>query len=768
MANEGKKLTKTTKSTEKVSKSSGKKSNKPHKIVVTSALPYANGSIHLGHLVEYIQTDIFVRFLKLIGKDAIYCCADDTHGTPIELKAKQLGIKPEKLIEQIWKEHTKDFSDFHIEFDSYYSTNSKENKEYAEFIYNELRKKDLIYTKAMQLVYCEHCKRFLPDRFVKGTCPECKAEDQYGDVCEKCGNAHKTTDLINPKCTICNGKPIEKESKHYFFKLSKCKKQLTKFLQKKTLQKEVVNFCMNWIEKLEDWCISRDAPYFGFEIPNSVKETGSTKYFYVWLDAPVGYISSTANYCKNIAKGKGKDGKALNEKDYWMPKNKEESEIIHVIGKDIIYFHYLFWPAMLENSGIKQPDQIMTHGFLTVGKEKMSKTRGTFVSARHYLNYLNPQYLRFYYAANLTAKMEDIDLDIADFKTRINTELIGNLGNFGYRTISFLNKNFDNKIEEFDVEDKEVQKIINEFTETAVKIRNNYRHFEFREVIKDILHLSSLGNKYFQDKEPWALLKGTKEEKEQAHKVLSFCFHLLKNLGIIISPIMPKFAEKLQKQLNLKNLTWDDIHFDMKSHKINKGEILVNKIEDEIKKMIQDNAPKDSKKDNKSGENTSNEFLLDLRVAKIESVEDHPDADRLYVIKIDLGKEKRQLVAGIKKYYSKEDLEGKKVVVITNLEPVKLKGVKSEGMMLAAEKKKDVVVLEADKSKVGDQVYIDGIKLVDKFNTIKFDDFLKYKMKVKDKKVFLVGNEDDGKESKFLRTKKEEIKASINDNAKVC
>jgi methionyl-tRNA synthetase len=752
MANEGKKLTKTT-------KLSSNKSTKPRKIVVTSALPYANGSIHLGHLVEYIQTDIFVRFLKLIGKDAIYCCADDTHGTPIDIKAKQLGIKPEKLIETIGKEHIKDFKDFHIEFDSYYSTNSKENKEYAEFIYNELRKKDLIYTKTMKLVYCEHCKRFLPDRFVKGTCPECKAEDQYGDVCEKCGNTHKTTDLINPKCTICDGKPIEKESKHYFFKLSKCKNQLTKFLKKKILQKEVVNFCMNWIEKLEDWCISRDAPYFGFEIPNSVEETGSPKYFYVWLDAPVGYISSTANYCKNIAK-KG------SEKDYWMPKNKEDSEIIHVIGKDIVYFHYLFWPAMLENAGIKQPDQIMTHGFLTVGKEKMSKSRGTFVTARHYLNYLNPQYLRFYYAANLTSKMEDLDLDIADFKTRINTELIGNLGNFGYRTISFLNKNFDNKIGEFNIEDKDVQKIINEFTETSVKIRNNYRDFEFREVIKDILHLGSLGNKYFQDNAPWALLKAddnenvNKENKEKAHKVLSFCFHLLKNIGIIISPIMPKFAEKLHKQLNLKNLIWDDIHFDMKTHKINKGEILVNKIEDEIEKMIQDNAPKESKEE---GKEKSNEFVLDLRVAKIESVEDHPDADRLYVINIDLGKEKRQLVAGVKKYYSKEDLEGKKVVVITNLEPVKLKGVKSEGMMLAAEKKKSVVVLEADKSEIGSQVYFDGIKLPKKFTTIKFDDFLAYKMKVKDNKVFLVGNEEE-----FLKTKKEEVIASINDNAKVC
>ena len=752
MANEGKKLTKTSKT-----------STKPHRIVVTSALPYANGSIHLGHLVEYIQTDIFVRFLKLTGKNAIYCCADDTHGTPIDIKAKQLDIKPEKLIEKFWKEHTKDFKDFHIEFDSYYSTNSKENKEYAEFIYNELRKKDLIYTKAMQLVYCEHCKRFLPDRFVKGTCPECKAKDQYGDVCEKCGNAHKTTDLINPKCTICDGKPIEKESTHYFFKLSKCKAQLIKFLQKKTLQKEVVNFCLNWIEKLEDWCISRDAPYFGFEIPNSEKETGSPKFFYVWLDAPVGYISSTANYCKNIAK-KG------SEKDYWMPKNKEESEIIHFIGKDIVYFHYLFWPAMLENAGIKQPDKIITHGFLTVGKEKMSKSRGTFIEARHYLKYLNPQYLRFYYAANLTSKMEDIDLDIADFKTRVNTELIGNLGNFGYRTISFLNKNFDNKIGEFDVEDKKVQKIINEFTETAVKIRKNYHDFEFREVIKDILHLGSLGNKYFQDSAPWALLKGTKEEKEQAHKILSFCFHLLKNLGIIISPIMPKFAEKLHKQLNLKDLSWDDIHFDMKTHKINKGEILVKKIEDEVKKMIQENAPQDAESKNKkekSENNTDSEFILDLRVAKIESVEDHPDADRLYVVKIHLGKEKRQLVAGLKKYYSKEDLTGKKVVVVTNLEPVRLKGVKSEGMMLAAEKKKDVVVLEADESKIGDQVYVEGISLPKKFSTITFDDFLKYKMKVKYRKVFLVGNEEADK-VKFLKTKHEEIKANINDNAKVC
>ncbi|MFH1440358.1 MAG: methionine--tRNA ligase [Candidatus Woesearchaeota archaeon] len=786
-----------------------------HKILVTSALPYANGSIHLGHLVEYIQTDIFVRFLKLIGKDAIYCCADDTHGTPIEIKAKQLGIRPEELIAKYWKEHTKDFADFHIKFDSYYSTNSVENKEYSVYIYEQLKKKGLIYRKKMQLIYCNHCKRFLPDRFVKGTCPvpECNAEDQYGDICEKCGNTHNTTDLINPKCTICGNKPVEKESEHYFFRLSRCKDQLIHFLQsalqKKKLQKEVVNFCMNWIEKLEDWCISRDGPYFGFEIPDSKKETGDVKYFYVWLDAPVGYIASTANYCKNAAnavsckddadvndkeiKKKDKKSEPVTEKDYWTPKKPEDSEIIHIIGKDIVYFHYLFWPAMLENAGIKVPDQIMTHGFLTVNKEKMSKSRGTFITARHYLKYLDPQYLRFYYAANLTAKMEDIDLDIKDFKERINSELIGNLGNFGYRTVSFINKNFDSKIGEFDVEDKNVQKIINEFKKSSVEIRKNYHDFEFREVVKQILHLSSLGNKYFQDNEPWKLVKSIcvvkgscdkknnndcDKDKEKAHKVLSFCFHILKNLGIMIYPIMPMFAERLYKQLNIysgdsgnctKRLAWDDIHFDMKNHKINNGEILVKKIEDEIEDMIKNN---------------TDEFNLNLKVCKVLEVKDHPNADRLYLLNIDLGKNKegkedrRQLVAGLKQHLSKEDLLGKHLIVAANLEPAKLKGETSEGMLLAAEivkkaedkdskKKKEekVVVLEAANSKVGSNVYPEGNK-PDKnkeWKTITFKEFLENKFVVKNKQVF-----DMKRGVKALTTDKEKVKADIEDGAKVC
>lgn len=820
------------------SKDSSKNNSKlhSHKILITSALPYANGSIHLGHLVEYIQTDIFVRFLKLIGKDAIYCCADDTHGTPIEIKAQQLGIKPEELIANIWKEHIKDFSDFNIKFDSYYSTNSHENKYYAEYIYKKLKEKGLVYTKPIKLIYCNNCKRFLPDRFVKGTCPNCKAEEQYGDVCEKCGTTHKTTDLLNPRCVVCGKKPEQKESTHYFFKLSACKEQLHHFLNSKKLQKEVVNFCNTWMEKLEDWCISRDGPYFGFEIPDSKKETGSVKYFYVWLDAPIGYIASTANYCKNIAKGKdgsneknnersertikGIDEKnlnELNEKDYWMPNKPENSEIIHVIGKDIIYFHFLFWPAMLINAGIKAPDQIQVHGFLTVNREKMSKSRGTFLTARHYLNYLDAEYLRYYYASSLPSTLTDIDLDIKDFKEKINHELIGNIGNLANRTISFLNKNYDSMVSEIDIEDKDVQRIINDFNEKAVVIRKKYHDFEYREAVKDILYLSSLGNKYFQEKEPWKLAKGSAEDKKKAQRVLTLCFNLLKNLSILISPIIPAFAERLQKQLNVLNahstqsghsLTWNELHFDVKNHKVNNAEILVKKIENEIEKMINDNVKnsedksgKEKSEKKKSGEDrkekgeTNKEFNLDLRVGKVESIIDHPNADKLYILKVNLSKSKdgkheiRQLVAGIRTHFKKEEVLGKNLVVVCNLAHAKLKGEISEGMLLAAEKDGKLGLLLAEKSKAGDRVYpekesgishSDGEKsngnnnnnhnLPSEFKTITYKEFLGHKFEIKNKEVFwcLNGEKGEYKEKKTLRTDKEKIKVDIDDGAEVC
>jgi methionyl-tRNA synthetase len=409
------------------------KSSKP-KILLTSALPYANGSIHIGHLVEYIQTDIFARFLRLTGEDVIYCCADDAHGTAIQIKAEKEGITPEELIANVKKEHEDDFAKFHIAFDNYYSTHSEENKVLSTEIYNRLKKKGLIHTKDIESYYDEEAKRFLPDRYIKGTCPKCGAEDQYGDVCESCNSTYKPTDLVNPYSTITHSTPVRKTTEHYFFKLSAIADTVRTYFKPPDLHPEVINYLNNWIDEgLQDWDISRDGPYFGFKIPEE-----EDKYFYVWLDAPIGYFASCKNYC---------DKNGLNAEDYYMNK---DAEIRHIIGKDIMYFHFLFWPAMLIGADFNVPKSITVHGFLTVNKEKMSKSRGTFILAREFAEMYNPEYLRYYYARVLSRKLNDIDLDFNAFIEAVNSELAGNLGNFCYRALSFLDRNFDKKIVDFD------------------------------------------------------------------------------------------------------------------------------------------------------------------------------------------------------------------------------------------------------------------------------------------------------------------------------
>ena len=515
---------------------------KGKKILVTSALPYANGSLHCGHLVEYIQVDIFVRFLRLIEEDVLFVCADDTHGAPIEIKSAELGISPEELISKVYDEHVKDFKDFLISFDNYYTTNSPENKHYSDLIFERLNKNGFIYTKDIEVTYCEHCKRTLPDRYVKGKCPKCKAPDQYGDVCENCNAAYKTIDLIDPYCAICKNKPIRKTSKHYFFKLSNFSKKLESWLKKnKNLQPEIKNFVFNWIKNgLEDWNISRDGPYFGFKIPGE-----ENKYYYVWLDAPIGYIASTDNYCK-------KHG--LKTEDYW---NSKDSRIYHFIGKDIIYFHFLFWPAMLLGSGFQLPYNISVHGFLTVNGEKMSKSKGTFFTAREFLQKHNAEHLRFYYASLLSKTISDIDLNFDDFRKKINNELAANIGNFCYRVLNFLNKYFDGEIKDIDNN----KKLTSEIKKLTRNIEKNYYGLNFNEAVKGILHISSLGNKYFQENEPWKLIE---KDKEKVHKILGLCANIVKNLSILIEPILPDFSSKLQQQLNLTNLKWEDIKFELK------------------------------------------------------------------------------------------------------------------------------------------------------------------------------------------------------------
>jgi len=550
---------------------SAKPSSKP-RILLTSALPYANGSIHIGHLVEYIQTDIFSRFLKLTGNNVIYCCADDAHGTAIEIKASQEGITPEELIAKVKKEHEEDFSKFHIHFDNYYSTHSEENKELSILIYERLKKKGLIYTKDIESYYDEKAKRFLPDRYIKGKCPKCGAEDQYGDVCEKCNSTYKPTDLVDPYSTVTRTTPIRKTTKHYFFKLSSMSDKLRSYFKERNFQPEVINYLNNWLDEgLQDWDISRDGPYFGFKIPEE-----EDKYFYVWLDAPIGYFASCKNYCEK---------NNLNPEDYLF---NDGTKIYHVIGKDIMYFHFLFWPAMLIAADFNIPDDIIVHGFLTVNKEKMSKSRGTFLLAKEFAEMCTPEYLRYYYAKVLSKKLNDIDLDLNSFVDSVNNELAGNIGNFCYRALSFIDKNFNSEVAEFNDDDYPV---INEILSKIDSVKENYQNLNFNKAVSGIMEISSFGNKFFQEQAPWQLRKDGKDE--EANKVCAVCCNIAKILSIIIAPVLPVFSENLQKQLGVENATWDDIKFDIKGKKISKPEILIKKIEEKIEIKVKGKEERD-------------------------------------------------------------------------------------------------------------------------------------------------------------------------------
>jgi len=674
------------------------------KIFVTSALPYANGPIHIGHMVEYIQTDIFVRFLKLKKEDVLYICADDAHGAPIEINAMREGIAPEELVKKYFEEHTRDFKEFLIDFDNFYTTNSPEDKQYSDLFFARLNEKGFVYQKEIQLNYCEHDKRFLPDRYVKGICPKCKSPDQYGDVCEKCNATYQPVDLIEPKCVICGNKPIRKTSRHYFFKLSLFSKKLKDWLaNNREIQNEVKNFVLNWINAgLQDWCISRDGPYFGFKIPGE-----ADKYYYVWLDAPIGYFASLANYSSRHN---------IDVNEYLTGKN---SEMIHFIGKDIIYFHLLFWPAMLMAANFNLPSKIMVHGFLTVNNEKMSKSRGTYLTARDYLNALNPEFLRFYYARNLTNKLEDIDLDWIDFQEKINSELVSNIANFTYRVLSFCEKNFDGRIIEGSVK-KEKENIIEE-------ILKNYEKVNYREALKGILQLSTLGNKYFQENEPWKLIK---EDKNKAHAVVSECMDLIKDLSILLYPIMPKFSREIQEQLNIESISLDDLNKPVSITRIQKPKILLTKLDSVIfakgKSLFEE---------------------LNLKIGRVLEVSDHPSGEKLYILKIDIG-EKRQLVAGLKPYYKKDELLNKNLIIVTNLKPAVLRGVESQGMLLAADDGKQVKVLEAPDAKSGEEVFAEGL-IAEGKKQITIEEFLKIPLHAENESAFY--------ENKKLKTKNSRI-----------
>ena len=651
------------------------------KILVTSALPYANGPIHLGHLVEYIQTDIWVRFQKQRGNNCTYVCADDAHGTPIMLKADQLGISTEALIAQVSQDHQRDFAGFMVGFDNYYSTHSQENKHFASLIYTRLRDKGHIVKKTIIQAYDPEKQMFLPDRFVKGDCPKCGAVDQYGDSCEKCGATYSPVDLKNAYSAISGAKPIEKESEHYFFKLADFEQFLRNWVDKH-VQSQMVHKLNDWFDSgLQNWDISRDAPYWGFEIPDA-----PGKYFYVWLDAPIGYIASFKNWCE-------KSGVDFDE--YWNLDST--TELYHFIGKDIAYFHTLFWPAMLHGAGFRKPNGVFCHGFLTVDGQKMSKSRGTFIMAETYLNHLRPEYLRYYFAAKLSSGIDDIDLNLEDFRMRVNADLVNKVVNIASRCAGFIYKLFDGKLSaELSAPD-----LYQETVDAGDSIADAYEKREFSRAMREIMALADKANQYIDTAEPWVLAKQEGKQKE-VQDCCSMGINLFRVICTYLAPVLPQVSEDVKAFLNLDTLLWDDIKQPLTDHAVNKFKPLMQRVdEDKIAALIEDS--KQTMEANTTVKPTAaaesspliddpisdtvsfDDFAkVDLRVALIAKAEHVDGAKKLLRLTLDLGGETRNVFAGIKSAYAPEDLEGKLTVMVANLAPRKMKFGNSEGMVLAA------------------------------------------------------------------------------------
>ena len=648
------------------------------RIIATSALPYANGSIHLGHLVEYLQTDIWVRSQKMAGNDCLYICADDSHGTPIMLKAQELGITPEELIKNTYDEHVKDFKDFQIEFDNFHTTHSDENREISEKFYQSLKDNGDITTKEIEQFYDNEAKMFLPDRFIKGECPKCKAKDQYGDACEECGATYSSSEIKNPISTVTNTEPITKKTEHVFFKLSSYENFLKKWMQSNDIQKEIINKLNEWLsDGLVDWDITRDKPYFGFEIPG-LKD----KFFYVWLDAPIGYIASYKNYC---------DRNKKNYLDDWS--EGSETEIYHFIGKDIAYFHGLFWPAMLEGAGFRKPNGVFCHGFLTIDGQKMSKSRGTFFNARTYLNHLKPDYLRYYFSSRLTSKIEDIDLNFDDFIARVNSDLVGKIINIGSRCAKFINKDFNNKLSNSIGNNKLIQSVLS----NKIEIINNYEERNYAANIRIISSLSDDVNKYLDNEKPWVKIKSDKT-KDSVQTICSDGINAFRIIIAYLKPVLPEIASKVESILNCEKLTWQNTENCLLAHKIDAFEPLITRINIEsINKMKEENKTEDTVPDN-TGKIKIDDFMrVDLRVAKVINAKEIEDSRKLLELEVDLGDDTRTIFAGIKKSYTPEELIGKLVVVIANLEPRKMKFGVSNGMVLATQNDGDIIILQPEK-----------------------------------------------------------------------
>ncbi|MDH5785008.1 MAG: methionine--tRNA ligase [Chromatiales bacterium] len=665
------------------------------KILITSALPYANGPIHLGHLVEYIQTDIWSRFQKMRGHDCTYVCADDAHGTPIMLRAQNEGIEPEQLIARIAKEHQADFADFAIAFDNYHSTHSPENRELASLIYKRLRDGGHIETRTITQAYDPEKEMFLPDRFIKGTCPKCGAEDQYGDNCEACGATYSPTELKNAVSAISGAKPIEKESEHHFFRLADFEGMLSYWIKGEHMQPEIAHKLKEWFESgLQDWDISRDAPYFGFEIPGA-----PGKYFYVWLDAPIGYMASFKNLCNDS------DGHDFNE--YWSANSK--TELYHFIGKDIAYFHTLFWPAMLTGSGFRTPNAVYCHGFLTVNGAKMSKSRGTFIMARTYLDHLNPEYLRYYFAAKLSSGIDDIDLNLEDFQARVNSDLVGKVVNIASRCAGFIAKRFDGHLSSSLCEPG----LHREFVEAGGTIARHYEKREYGHAMRTIMALADRANVYIDEAKPWVVAKEEGKDAE-LHDICTMGINLFHILMTYLKPVLPTTAELAEAFLNIKPMNWNNYEFPLTSHTINQFTPLMTRVEPErVEAMLEASkqhlektaaaTPATAKKGSGNiepiGETIQyDDFAkIDLRIAKIVKAEHVEGADKLLQLTLDIGDGTRNVFAGIKSAYAPEDLEGKLTVMVANLAPRKMRFGMSEGMVLAAGPGgKDLFILNPD------------------------------------------------------------------------
>ncbi|MCI0498481.1 MAG: methionine--tRNA ligase [Planctomycetales bacterium] len=644
------------------------------KLLVTSALPYANGPIHIGHLVEYLQTDIWVRFQKLMGNQCHYFCADDTHGTPVMIRARNEGITPETLIRRVHAEHYRDFTGFAIEFDNYYSTHSEENRQLSERIYQGALANGSIVKKAIQQAYDEQEKMWLPDRYIKGTCPRCKAEEQYGDSCDACGAHYQTTELINPVSTISGRPPVMKESTHYFFRLGQFESALKKLFADGYVQASVQNKLDEWFsEGLRDWDISRDGPYFGFKIPGE-----ENKYFYVWLDAPIGYMASCKNYC---------DRKGLDFERVW---NGGEYEICHFIGKDIMYFHALFWPALLFSANLRTPNKLFVHGFLTVNGQKMSKSKGTFIMAETYLKHLDPQYLRYYYASKLSGDVSDIDLNVEDFVNRVNADLVGKLANLASRSGPMLTDKLGGKLGALD---KNGWTLLNELTAAKTEITAAYKSLNYAAAIRKIMALADVCNKYVEDNQPWSAIKTS---PEGARTALTAILNAVKVLTVYLKPVLPAFAEKIERFLAVGPLTFADVETAMEHHTIGKFIRLIERIEKEkVDAMIEETKPQtavptqpqpEAQLDEPlAPECTIEDFMkVDLRVARISKAAPVAGADKLLALELDLGALKKNVFAGIAKAYKPEDLVGRLVVCVANLKPRQMKFGLSEGMVCAS------------------------------------------------------------------------------------